>query len=148
MGFALFRQHQTLRHGPVVVAVLAQSNRQNLLDRRAGVPPLGESEHATNHGKGSALLNIFAYILQIVPGEIELITEIFKDDQVKIFEFLRKQTLGGKGNQTELAFWDIDDVGRGPQDDEGDHVNARILLQALTQEAIIPGWTATDQKYA
>src|SRR5262245_45001881 len=148
MGFALFRQHETLRRCTIVIAVRAEGNRQDLLDRCAGVPPLGEGKCTTNHGKGSALLDIFAHVLQIVPGEVELIAEIFKDNQVKIFEFLRKQALGGERNETELAFWHIDDVSRGPQDDEGDHVNARILLQTLTQEAIIPGWAATDQEHA
>src|SRR5215813_8932366 len=53
-----------------------------------------------------------------------------------------------EGNKTELTFRHINDVRRGPQDDERDHVNARILLQTLTQEAIIPGWAATDQEHA
>src|SRR5713101_7669437 len=147
MSFALFRQHHPLGDQTIIVTVRAQGDRQNLLDRSTSVAPLGEGEHATNHGKRTALLDIFAHVLQIIPGEVELITKIFKDDQVKIFEFLRKQTLGGEGNQTELAFWHIDHVSRRTQDDEGDHINTRILLQTLTQEAIIPGWAATDQEY-
>src|SRR5216683_7378792 len=148
MGFALFRQHHPLGAQTIIVAVRAQGDRQNLLDRGPSVAPLGEGEPSTNHGKRPTLMDICAHVLQIIPVEVELRTKIFEDDQIKIFEFLRKQTLGGEGNQTELAFWYIDDVCRSPQDDEGDHVNARILLQTLTQEAIIPGWTATDQEHA
>src|SRR5262249_24013400 len=122
-------------------------NGQNIFNRSSGISPLGEGKRATNHGKGSALLDIFAHVLQIEPGKVKLITEIFKDDQVKVFEFLRKQTLGGEGNQTELAFWHIADVGGGRQDEKGDHVNAGILLQTLTQESIIPSWAATDQEH-
>src|SRR6266851_7761262 len=148
MGFALFRQHHPLGAQTIIVAVRAQGDRQNLLDRGPSVAPLGEGEPATNHGKRPTLLDICAHVLQIIPGEVELRTKIFEDDQVKIFEFLRKQTLGGEGDQTELAFWHIDHLSRRTQDDEGDHINTWILLQTLTQEAIIPGWAATDQEHA
>src|SRR5262249_30441486 len=141
-------QDHALGGGTIVVALWAEGDRQNLLDGSPRIASLAKGEGATDHGKGTTLLDIFAHIFQIVPGKVELIAKILKNDQVKIFQFLGKQALGREGDQTQLAFWDIDHISRRAQDDKRDQINTRVLLQTLPQKAIIPGRAATDQEHA
>src|SRR4030043_880065 len=124
-------QPNSPRGVPAIILLFDKPDRKYLFDGSPMISPLIGEERASDHSKASPSLYKFPHTFKINRFEVEVGWQIVKNQEIETLKLLREESFNGKGYQTLLLERNIDDIGRGPQDDERKEIDGGIILKGL-----------------
>src|SRR4030043_1083421 len=111
-------QPNSPRGVPAKILPFDKPDRKDLFDGSPMISPLIREERASDHSKASPSLYKFPHTFKINRFEVEVGWQIVKNQEIETLKLFREESFNGKGYQALLLERHIDDIGRGPQDDE------------------------------
>ena len=99
-------------------------------------PPSSREVGPSYHGKAAPFPYKFPHTLKVIRAEVKVVRKVVKYQEVEVLKLLGEEGLHRKGNQALLLKRNIDNIGWCPQDDEGEKIDGRIVLEGHPHETV------------